>query len=113
VPDWFLAADVAVVPSGTREAFGLVNVEAMACGLPVVATRAGGMKEIIEDGVTGFLVDPERLHEEMLVRLLVLLKDETLRVTMGARSRERVERRFTWHHSAARWLELLRESGKL
>lgn len=110
VPSWFLGADVAVVPSGKREAFGLVNVEAMACGLPVVATRAGGMKEIIEDGVTGFLVDPDRVVPEMRARLLELLQSDRLRHEMGLRSRERVEQHFTWQHSAARWLELFDEA---
>ncbi|CAH1221608.1 Spore coat protein SA [Paenibacillus plantiphilus] len=110
VPDWFLGADVAVVPSGSREAFGLVNVEAMSCGLPVVATRAGGMKEIIEDGVTGFLVNPEAVEAETRERLLQLLQDEQLRLSMGRRSRERVEQQFTWHHTAVRWLNVLREN---
>ncbi|SEN76088.1 glycosyltransferase family 4 protein [Paenibacillus sp. OV219] len=110
VPGWFLGADVAVVPSGKREAFGLVNVEAMACGLPVVATRAGGMKEIIEDGVTGYLVDPDQVVPEMRARLLELLQSERLRHEMGLRSRERVEQHFTWQHSAARWLQLFDEA---
>ncbi|MFC5648086.1 glycosyltransferase family 4 protein [Paenibacillus solisilvae] len=109
VPDWFLAADVAVVPSGYREAFGLVNVEAMSCGLPVVATRAGGMKEIIEHGVTGYLVEPSHVEAELRSYLLNLLGNDQLRQTMGMKSRERVEQKFTWRHSAARWLDLLKE----
>lgn len=109
VPSWFLAADVAVVPSGSREAFGLVNVEAMACGLPVVATRAGGMKEIIEHGVTGYMVDPEHVVPELRARLLELLCDDRLRQEMGRQSRIRVEQHFTWQHSANRWLQLLSE----
>jgi spore coat protein SA len=109
VPDWFLAADVAVVPSSNREAFGLVNVEAMSCGLPVVATRAGGMKEIIEHGVTGYLVEPGEVESEMRNYLLNLLQDDELRLTMGMKSRERVEQKFTWRHSAARWLDLLKD----
>ncbi|MFB9330256.1 glycosyltransferase family 4 protein [Paenibacillus aurantiacus] len=111
VSDWFIAADIAVVPSANREAFGLVNVEAMSSGLPVVATRAGGMKEIIEDGVTGFLVSPEFVEYELEQRLLELLRSEDLRLFMGLKSRERVENAFTWEHSAQRWLALLRESG--
>ncbi|GGD49618.1 glycosyltransferase family 4 protein [Paenibacillus nasutitermitis] len=111
VPDWFLTADVAVVPSGNREAFGLVNVEAMSCGVPVIATRAGGMKEIIEDGVTGYLVEPAQVEAQIRERLLTLLRNDYLRLAMGVRSRERVEQHFTWGHSAARWLELLNESG--
>ncbi|MFS0723270.1 glycosyltransferase family 4 protein [Paenibacillus sp. 1P07SE] len=111
VPSWFIGADLAVVPSDRREAFGLVNVEAMACGLPVVGTRAGGMKEVIEEGVTGFLVDPEHPREELKDRLIWLMHNEDLRCYMGQRARERVEQLFTWEQSAARWLELLREGG--
>lgn len=110
VPDWFLAADVAVVPSGSREAFGLVNVEAMSCGLPVVATRAGGMKEIIQDDITGYLVDPAQVVSEMRLRILKLLRDDALRGRMGRLSRDRVEHMFTWQHSAKQWLELLSET---
>ncbi|RAP77391.1 glycosyltransferase family 4 protein [Paenibacillus montanisoli] len=113
VPSWFLGADVAVVPSGKREAFGLVNVEAMSSGLPVVATRAGGMKEIIEDGVTGYLVDPDHVVQEMRERLLELLRDERLRLQMGLKSRERVEQHFTWQHSADQWMELFQNEIQL
>ncbi|XEC93427.1 glycosyltransferase family 4 protein [Paenibacillus tarimensis] len=109
VPNWFLAADIAVVPSSGREAFGLVNVEAMACGLPVVATRAGGMTEIIEDGTTGYLADPEDLHRQLRDRLLLLLENAELRTSMGLGSRERIERHFTWANTAERWREMLRE----
>ncbi len=111
VPDWFLAADMAVVPSGRREAFGLVNVEAMSCGLPVIATRVGGIKEIVEHGGNGFLVDPDRVRAELKQRLLQLLEDEQLRTMMGLRSRERVEQLFTWSHTGDQWLQLLRGAG--
>lgn len=111
VPSMFIGADIAVVPSGNNEAFGLVNVEAMACGLPVVATSAGGIREIIEDGSTGYLVQPEQVENDMYERLALLLSSEELRLLMGTRSRERVEHCFTWEHSAARWLQHLREAG--
>lgn len=112
VPDWFLAADIAAVPSGAREAFGLVNVEAMASGIPVVASRAGGMREIIVDGETGYLADPARLEQELGDRLLALLRDAELRERMGRASRERVEQRYTWQATARRWLEVLAETAK-
>ncbi|MUT65869.1 glycosyltransferase family 4 protein [Paenibacillus sp. NEAU-GSW1] len=109
VPNWFIAADIAVVPSGAREAFGLVNVEAMACGLPVVATRSGGMKEIIVDGETGFLIDPNRVQSELFNKLLLLLQNNELRDTMGQASRSRIEQNFTWQHTADRWLSLFKD----
>jgi spore coat protein SA len=111
VPGWMLVADVAVVPSGQREAFGLVNVEAMSCGVPVVATRAGGMKEIIRNGVTGYLVRQSRVESDLKEKLLLLLSDKQLRQRLGKRSRERVEQTFTWQHTADRWVKLLKESG--
>lgn len=111
VPDWMLVADVAVVPSGQREAFGLVNVEAMSCGVPVVATRAGGMKEIIRNGETGYLVNQVHIESELKGRLNLLLSDKQLRQKLGRRSRERVEQTFTWQHTADRWVKLLKESG--
>ncbi|OBZ13385.1 MULTISPECIES: glycosyltransferase family 4 protein [Bacillales] len=111
VPGWMLVADVAVVPSGQREAFGLVNVEAMSCGVPVVATRAGGMKEIIRNGETGYLVNQARVESELREKLQLLLRDKQLRQRLGKRSRERVEQTFTWRHTADRWVKLLKESG--
>ncbi|WP_138755445.1 glycosyltransferase family 4 protein [Paenibacillus sinopodophylli] len=111
VAGWMLSADVVVVPSGAREAFGLVNVEAMSCGVPVVATRAGGMKEIIRNGDTGYLVNPHHVERELRERLHELLRDKQLRQRMGRRSRERVEQTFTWRHTADRWVKLLKESG--
>ena len=111
VPGWMLVADVAVVPSGQREAFGLVNVEAMSCGVPVVATRAGGMKEIIRNGITGYLVNPAKVESELKEKLDLLLRDKQLRQKLGRNSRERVEQTFTWRHTADRWVKLMKESG--
>jgi spore coat protein SA len=108
VPGWFMAADLAVMPSGKREAFGLVNVEAMATGLPVIATRAGGMQEIIQDGETGYLINQKNIKAELTERLLLLLHNTSLRRQMGLRSRERVEQLFTWEHTAKRWLRIQR-----
>lgn len=110
MPSWFGMADVAAVPSVRREAFGLVNVEAMASGLPVVACRVGGIVEIVEDGVTGYLVDPNRRPAaELAERISQLLDNEALRRQMGALGRERVLGRFTWEHTAGRWLAELQQ----
>lgn len=106
VPDWFLAADIAVVPSRPGEAFGLVNVEAMASGLPVVASRVGGIVEVVEDGVTGFLVDSANMEAELLDRIGTLVRDPELRRRMGKAGRQRVEERFTWQRTAESWMEL-------
>lgn len=80
--------------ASTGEAFGLVLTEAMACGLPVVATRSGGIVEIVEDSVTGLLVPP--LNPEALAAALKqIIQNPELRKTMGARGQRRVAGRFT------------------
>jgi glycosyltransferase involved in cell wall biosynthesis len=59
LPAYYRAADVVTLPSTDRtEAFGLVLIEAMACGSPVVASRLPGVRTLVEEGVTGFLVEP-------------------------------------------------------
>jgi N-acetyl-alpha-D-glucosaminyl L-malate synthase BshA len=76
VPDILSCADVFCLPSH-YEAFGLAALEAMACGVPVVAARVGGVSELIEDGVTGFLVGPDE-YEEGGERLHRILSDDAL-----------------------------------
>lgn len=90
------AFDVQVVCS-RAEPFGLVTVEAMAQGLPVVATNSGGSPEIVRDGVEGFLVEPGDA-ETLALRLDCLLDSPGLRGEMGRRGRERVLSRFTADH---------------
>lgn len=99
-------ADVAIVPSVGQEAFGLVNLEAMAAELPVVATRAGGIKEVVVDGSTGFLVtsDSAFIVQELAARIGFLLGNEEVRKEMGRQGRERVLNHFLWRHTAERWL---------
>jgi len=88
----FQEADVVVLPSRS-EGFGRVLVEAACLGKPVVASRVGGIPEVVQDGQTGYLVppdDPEALSE----RLLTLLGDRELRLRMGAAGRNRALARF-------------------
>ncbi|MEI7024937.1 glycosyltransferase family 4 protein [Paenibacillus sp. y28] len=105
IPEWFCLADVLAVPSFGKEAFGLVNVEAMATGLPVVATRSGGMTEIIEDRITGRLIDPIEPQRELGPALVELLRNASLCRTYGEAGRSRVEQRFTWEAYGRRWLD--------
>jgi glycosyltransferase involved in cell wall biosynthesis len=86
------AADLLVRPSLT-EGMSNVVLEAMASGLPVVATRTGGLKEQIDEEVTGILVPPGDSHAlaDALVRLLC---DQPCRVSMGAAGRARVEKMY-------------------
>ncbi|MEE9490803.1 MAG: glycosyltransferase [Dehalococcoidia bacterium] len=81
MPLFYSAADLCVVPS-YHESFGLVALEALACGTPVVASSVGGLATIIKDGETGYLVDGLS-HEAFARRLELLLGDEELRRRMG------------------------------
>jgi glycosyltransferase involved in cell wall biosynthesis len=82
------------VSASRAEAFGLALVEAMACGVPVVATATDGAREIIEDGVTGRLV-PVGAHEALAATLVELLTHEEMRATMGTRARAAAHTRFS------------------
>lgn len=108
IASWYRLADVIVVPSVRNEAFGLVNVEAMAAGVPVVATRSGGMREIVEHGVTGFLAEPRNLTKELEQYITILLGNPMLQEQMGRLGRQRVLEQFTWQHMADRWIDMIR-----
>jgi glycosyltransferase involved in cell wall biosynthesis len=87
------AADV-VVCSSDFESYGMVNVEAMASGKPVVSTRRGGPSETVVYGETGYLVDP-RDDAALAQHVITLLRDPALRARMGAAGRARVEAHFS------------------
>jgi D-inositol-3-phosphate glycosyltransferase len=95
--DWYRAADVVAVPSH-NESFGLVALEAQACGTPVVAARVGGLRTAVDDGASGLLVDghdPDRWARA----LAGLLADEAGRTRLAAGARRHAER-FGWGATA-------------
>lgn len=99
-------ASVFVCPS-QYEPFGLVNIEAMACGAAVVATATGGIPEIVVDGETGYLVAPGReFSAELADRTNALLKDPTTARRFGEAGRQRVLDHFTWPAIAGHTAEL-------
>lgn len=90
---------IAVVPSIWQEAFGFTVIEAMVCGCAVIASRVGGIPEIIEDGVSGLLVAPENAGE--IFQKLVFLSEDTDRVVrMAEAARKRVECIFNLENTA-------------
>jgi glycosyltransferase involved in cell wall biosynthesis len=89
----YAAADVVCQVSRWEEAFGWVIAEAMAAGRPLVATRVGGIPELVTDGESGFLVAP-RAPAQIAQRLVQLLEDSALRTRMGAAGRLAAERKF-------------------
>ena len=101
-------AAVFVCPS-IYEPFGIINLEAMACETPVVASAVGGIKEVVVDGETGFLVqleqmeespfeaiDPEKFARDLAARINELMRDSELRERFGKAGRKRVEHHFGW-----------------
>lgn len=99
LPSYYAAADICVVPS-LHEMFGLVALEAMACGTPVVASDAGGLRELVRHGETGLLCRPGDAAA-LAGALDALLGDASLAERMGVQGAFRAER-FTWDASAAR-----------
>jgi starch synthase len=97
-----------VCPS-VYEPFGLINLEAMACGTPVVATRVGGIPEVVVDGETGWLVEPGEPRALGGALRRVLADPERARA-MGQAGRRRVETHFSWERIAERTLELYRDA---
>ena len=93
VPALIEIMDVFVLPT-LREGFGVVFAEAMAMGKPTVGSRIGPVAEVVEDGVTGYLVDPEDA-EQFARRTLELLGDDGKRRAFGKAGRQRVEKLFT------------------
>jgi starch synthase len=101
-------ATVFLCPS-IYEPLGIVNLEAMACGTAVVASRVGGIPEVVDDGVSGVLVDLGDGFEERLTAAVVpLLADPVRAAAMGARGRERAVADFGWAAIAARTVDVYR-----
>ena len=106
LPYYYSAAEVCVVPS-FYESFGLVALEAMACGTPVIASRVGGLQHTIEDDVTGFLV-PAGDADALAEKLRLILSDRNLRERLAANAHHRAQA-YTWQSVADRILNLYAE----
>jgi phosphatidyl-myo-inositol dimannoside synthase len=115
LPDYYALCDVFVMPSRLRDAahdvegFGLVFLEANACGKPVVAGRSGGIPDAVVDGETGYLVDPESVAE-IAAAIRSLGRDPTAAADMGECGRRRVVEGFTWRHAYTRVAAALDEA---
>jgi alpha-maltose-1-phosphate synthase len=103
------------------EPFGIINLEAMACGAPVIASATGGIKEVVVDGETGYLVpfdqdpatsfpiDPERFARDLAARISELLADPDKCKVFGQAGRKRVEEKFSWSAIASQTIDLYRK----
>jgi starch synthase len=100
------------------EPFGIINLEAMACRAPVVASAVGGIKEVVVEGETGYLVpfdqdpvtsfptDPEKFARDLAARLNQMLEDPEKCRQFGDAGRKRVEEIFSWTAIAHQTIEL-------
>lgn len=105
IPQSLSSADIFILPSSEREAFGLVNLEAMICGLPVVTTKVGGIPEIVKDGATGFLVEPQNANS-LKESLEKLIGNAKLRKLIGEKGKKRVMQNFSAEKMAEEYAEI-------
>ncbi|MCH2539930.1 MAG: glycosyltransferase [Anaerolineales bacterium] len=104
---YYASADIVVMPSH-YESFGMVALEAMACGTPVIASDVGGLAQLVRDGETGFLV-PDRNPEAMAERLRCVLSDGKLRLQLGRRAADQAKD-YGWDLITERIIELYKRT---
>jgi glycosyltransferase involved in cell wall biosynthesis len=95
-------------PYSRSEAFGMVLLEAMQTGLPIVATRGGARDEIVTDGVNGLLVN-EQDPGDLAEKLIRLIDDSALRQRMSAANHEKFERVYTYEHYGQRMIDVFEQ----
>ncbi|MEK6223226.1 MAG: glycosyltransferase [Chloroflexota bacterium] len=110
LPYYYSAADVVVVPS-YYESFGLVALEALACGTPVVASRVGGLAYLIEDGVNGFYVE-NKDEVDLSDKLISLIEDKALNDKMGKNATE-YAKGYEWEEITSQMINLYEEQISL
>ena len=109
---YYSLADAFVMPSitnkmGETEGFGVVLLEAMACGIPVIGSDTGGIPDIIKDGETGLLVR-QKDSQDLVKQIIRLLTDEDLRKKMVRNAHDLIETQFSWEVIAKRFIEIYR-----
>jgi glycosyltransferase involved in cell wall biosynthesis len=111
IPRLNALSDVVIYTTIGEEPFGLVPVEGMACGVPVVVTDSGGLTESVVDGETGFVIskDEEKLPQELAGRVIELLENEARAEEMGKKGRQRAEEKFDKARMANDLIELSQE----
>jgi glycosyltransferase involved in cell wall biosynthesis len=100
IHEYYNEADIFVIPSitdknGETEGFGVVSLEANACETPVIASKVGGILDVIEDGYNGFLVE-QKNTEQMAEKINELVEDKELRREIGKNGRQKVTKEFNW-----------------
>ena len=110
MPMYYDICDIFIMPSKTvdfdYESFGIVYIEANACGKPVIGGKSGGVEDAVIDGVTGLLVDPENI-EEIAQTIIRLLTDREYARKLGENGRRRVENELNWKTTGKKIEEVL------
>jgi D-inositol-3-phosphate glycosyltransferase len=106
LPYYYSAAEVLVMPSH-YESFGMVALEAMACGTPVIASDVGGLGFLVQDGETGYTL-PDGEPDKLCEKLTLLLEDRALRERMGRRAAE-VAQSYDWAKIARQIVDVYEE----
>jgi glycosyltransferase involved in cell wall biosynthesis len=111
LPSHYALGDALVLPSTTMgEAFGVVLLEAMAMGKPVIASNLPGVRTVVEDGVDGFLIKPSDV-DDLAAKMTLLLADRAKASEMGRRGRAKVEARYDWSHIIPRLMDIYQSVG--
>jgi D-inositol-3-phosphate glycosyltransferase len=105
LPYYYSAAELVVMPSH-YESFGMVALEAMACGTPVIASEVGGLAYLVRDGETGFTI-PDQEPETLCEKISWLLNDHDLHMTMGQRAVEYAQD-YAWEKVASQIVDVYR-----
>jgi phosphatidylinositol alpha-mannosyltransferase len=108
LPAYYAAASIVAVPSLPPEAFGQVLAEGMAAGRPVIASNIPGVRLVVRDQETGFLIRPGD-RDMLVMRLRQLLASSELRLQLGANGRAWVQRMYTWPAVGGRLMQVYRE----
>jgi glycosyltransferase involved in cell wall biosynthesis len=107
LPDFLNASDL-IVHASVREQFGQVLVEGMACGVPPIAVNRAGPATIVEDGCTGWLIEPDD-RSAMVAAMVAAVNDPAERRARGLRARDEALRHYTWAAIGAAYAGELRE----
>ncbi|MCS7283799.1 MAG: glycosyltransferase family 4 protein [Anaerolineae bacterium] len=109
LPPFYVASDLVVLPSFPPESFGMVLIEAMACGRPVLAHHIPGVRSVVTDGMDGLLAQPGDM-DDWVEKAQALLDDPQRRREMGAQGRAKVEDQFAWHRIIPRLVRVYEEA---
>ena len=101
MPELYKASDIFVLPSQVEEALGMSLIEAMSTGLAVLGSDRGGIPELIEDGVNGFVVKDYEQFQAWSKKINELLDNEPLCLEFGKRAREKIQAKFSWQRIGA------------